>query len=132
MIAAPPVQFHPSPIFDPASVQHVVAADHVTHVPGQTQGHILLKTDRFYQLLLAVPAGLLMPWHQSTRDATVTVMAGTGSLLLENAEPIHLQPGVHLYLPAGTPHAVEAETDITLIATFADPDSEIQFLDDHA
>jgi quercetin dioxygenase-like cupin family protein len=60
---------------------------------------------------------------------TVTVAAGTGALSLDEAEPIRLRPGVHLFLPGGTPHAVEAESDLALVATFTDPRPEIQFIE---
>ncbi len=126
----PPLRLDPVPLFDPAAVQHVAATEHARHVPGQTQGTILLQTDRIRQLLLAVPAGMTMPRHRATCDVTITVVAGTGALTLSasgDAEAVALRPGVHLFLPSGTPHAVEAEADLTLVATFADAAPEIQF-----
>lgn len=128
MTTKPPLTLDPSPIFDPSTAGHVVLAERVRHVPGQTQGSVLLQTDRLRQMLMAVPAGLTMPRHRATCDVTVTVAAGTGRLTLDGAEAIRLAPGVHLFLPAGTPHAVEAEADLTLVATFADPAAEIHFL----
>ena len=129
MTPAPPLRLDPAPLFDPSAVQHVDALGHARHVPGQTQGTVLLQTDRVRQLLLAVSAGLTLSRHRATCDVTVTVAAGDGALTLDGADPIRLRPGVHLFLPAGTPHAVEAEADLTLLATFADPEPEIQFSD---
>ena len=127
MSPAPPLHLDPTPLFDPSAVQFVVALQHARHVPGQTQGTVLLQTDRIRQLLLAVPAGLTLPRHLATCDVTLTVAAGDGTLRLDGADPIRLRPGVHLFLPARTPHAVKAEASLTLLATFADPAPEIQF-----
>ncbi len=124
----PPLKLDPAPLFDPAAVQHVDVTERARHVPGQTQGAVLLQTDRIRQMLMAVPAGLTMPRHRATCDATVTVAAGTGALTFDDAEPIALRAGVHLFMPAGVPHAVEATSDLTLIATFVEAAPEIQFL----
>ena len=129
MPTTPPLRIDPAPIFDPSAVQHVVVTERARHVPGQTQGTVLLQTDRVRQLLLAVPAGLTMPRHRATCDVTITVVAGTGALTLDGAEAVALRPGVHLFLPAQTPHAVEAEADLTIVATFADAAPEIQFIE---
>jgi nitric oxide dioxygenase len=127
MTPLPPLRLDPTPLFDPSAVQHVVVTEHARHVTGQTQGTILLQTDRVRQMLLAVPAGLTMPRHRATCDVTLTVAAGTGMFTGGDAEPVALRPGVHLFIPARTPHAVEATTDLTLVATFADAAPEIQF-----
>lgn len=125
----PPFSLDPSPLFDPATPHHVVLTERARHVPGQVVGAVLLQTNRLRQLLLGVAAGQAMPRHRATCDATVTVVEGAGRLALDGADPIRLRPGVHLFLPEGTPHAVEAEADLTLVATFADPEAEIHFLD---
>lgn len=125
----PPLTLDPSPVFDPSAVQHVVLTERVRHAPGQAVAAVVLQTDRLRQLLLGVAAGQVMPRHRATCDATVTVVAGTGTLTLDEDEPIRLAPGVHLFLPEGTPHAVESVTDLTLLATFADPQPGIHFLE---
>ncbi len=125
---APPLALNPTPIFDPATVQHVDVTARARHVPGQTQGSVLLQTDRVRQMLMAVPAGLTMPRHRATCDVTITVAAGTGSLPLDGAEAVALHAGVHLFLPAGTAHAVAAATDLTLVVTFTEAAPEIQFI----
>lgn len=129
MPTAPPLSLDPAPLFDPSAVQHVDLTERVRHVPGQAQGAVLLQTDRVRQLLLGVGAGQVMPRHRATCDVTVTVIAGAGALTLDDAGPVRLRLGVHLFLPAGAAHAVEAEADLTLVATFFDPAPEIHFLD---
>ena len=128
MPTKPPLSLDPSPIFASSTVQHVVLTERARHVPGQAIGAVLLQTDHLRQLLLGVAAGKAMPRHEATCDVTVTVVAGVGTLTLDGAEPICLRPGVHLFLPAGAPHAVEAEEDLTFVATFMDPAPEIHFL----
>lgn len=127
--AKPPLLLDPEPLLRPPVVGHVVVTEHARHERGQARGTVLLQTDRLRQLLLAVPEGQAMPRHRATCDATVTVIAGAGALTLDDADPILLRPGVHLFLPGGTPHAVEAEADLTLVATFADPAPDIQFIE---
>ena len=125
----PPLTLDPAPLLDPSAAGHVVLTERARHVPGQAAGAVLLQTGRLRQLLLGVAAGQAMPRHRASCDVTVTVVAGAGRLTRDAAAPIRLRPGVHLFLPAGTPHAVEAEADLTLVATFADAAPEIHFLD---
>lgn len=128
MPTKPPLSLDPSPVFDPSAVQHVVLTERTRHVPGQIVGAILLQTDRLRHLLMGVAAGQVMSWPRASCGVTVTVVAGAGRLTLDAAKSIRLRPGVHLFLPAGVPHAVEAEEDLTLVATFMDPAPEIHFL----
>ncbi len=126
---SPPLTLDPEPLLRPSAVGHVALTERVRHAPGQAIGVVLLQTDRLRQLLLGVAAGHAMPRHRATSDVTVTVVEGAGTLTLDGAEPVALRPGVHLVLPAGTPHAVGAEVDLTLVATFAEPRPEIEFLE---
>lgn len=123
-----PLSFDPAPLFDPSTVRHIDVTEQAQYVPGQVRGTVILETDRVRQLLFGVPEGQTMPRHRASCDVTVTVVAGTGALTLDEAEPIRLRPGGHLFLPEGTPHAVEAESDLALVATFAAPRPEIRFI----
>ncbi|HLT47956.1 MAG TPA: cupin domain-containing protein [Rubricoccaceae bacterium] len=124
----PPLHISPPPAA--TGVRHVSVFERVRYVPGEVHGAILLQNERLRQVLFCVAAGNDLPRHRATCDVAVTVIEGAGTLVLDDGAPLRLRPGVHLVMPEGTPHAVEAETDLALLATFASPTPAIHFLDD--
>lgn len=123
-----PFQVVPPPVFDASRLQHTSLRGHLRYVPGTVQGVILVQTSNLRQMLLCVPAGQGLPRHLATCDVTVRVIEGAGVLTVDGEEPVHLHEGSYLFMPAGQPHAVVAEKNLALLATFTQPNAEIRFL----
>ncbi|MEO0538935.1 MAG: cupin domain-containing protein [Cyanobacteria bacterium P01_A01_bin.123] len=56
--------------------------------------------------------------HTATRNATVQVLEGKGTLTL-NQDAIALEPGVLILMPANAPHSLVAATELTFILTLS-------------
>lgn len=83
--------------------------------PGVTR-KALTKDEQNSFSLLCLTAGTKMPEHTAPRNISVTVIEGRGVLILQGRE-ITLQPGVFVYLPANTPHALHALENLTFLHT---------------
>ncbi len=68
--------------------------------------------------LFCLAAGTEISEHTSTRNATVQVLAGSGTLTLAG-QPIALEPGVFIWMAAKAPHALEAETNLAFLLTLS-------------
>lgn len=75
----------------------------------------LARTSTFEAVHLVVRAGQTIPVHQVPGSLTLYCIAGHARL--EGASPPDLHAGDWLYLAPGTPHAVEAVTDASLLLT---------------
>jgi quercetin dioxygenase-like cupin family protein len=64
-------------------------------------------------------AGTDISEHTSTRNATVNVIAGTGTLTLEGKD-IPLTPGVFVFMKANAPHALNAEDNLAFLLTLSE------------
>lgn len=80
---------------------------------------VLLKVPYCQYTLLCLSAGTDIAEHSSTRNATVQVIEGQGTLTLEGQE-IHLEPGVIVFMPANAPHALKAEANLAFLLTLSD------------
>jgi quercetin dioxygenase-like cupin family protein len=76
----------------------------------------LVKDEQGQFSLICLTAGTVMPEHRAARNASVTVIEGHGILTLEGRE-ITLQPGVFVYIPANTPHALQALVNLAFLHT---------------
>ncbi|MBN3948972.1 MAG: cupin domain-containing protein [Nostoc sp. NMS7] len=83
--------------------------------PGVTR-KALVKNEQNSFSLLCLTAGTKMPEHTAPRPISVTIIAGCGVLTLEEQE-ITLQPGVFVYIPANTPHALHALDNLAFLHT---------------
>jgi quercetin dioxygenase-like cupin family protein len=83
--------------------------------PGVTR-KVLVKDEHTQFSLICLTAGTAMPKHTAARNISVTVIEGEGVLTLEEEE-IALQPGVFIYLPANTPHALRALSNLAFLHT---------------
>lgn len=72
---------------------------------------VFVKDDHSQQNLFCLAAGTTLEEHTSTKNATVMVIEGEGTLTL-NGENITLTPRVLVYMPANAPHALEATTNL--------------------
>ena len=76
----------------------------------------LVKDEQNSFSLLCFTAGTKMPEHTAPRPVSVTVIEGRGVLTLGRQE-ITLQPGVFVYMPANTPHALHAIENLAFLHT---------------
>ena len=72
---------------------------------------IFVKDAHTQQNLFCLAEGSTLEEHTSTKNATVIVLEGEGTLTL-NQEKIDLKQGVVVYMPAHAPHALEARTNL--------------------
>ncbi|MEB3288711.1 MAG: cupin domain-containing protein [Leptolyngbya sp.] len=68
--------------------------------------------------LFCLAAGAAISEHTSSRHATVNVVAGSGTLVLEG-QCIDLEPGVFALIQAHTPHALAASTNLAFLLTLS-------------
>jgi nitric oxide dioxygenase len=80
---------------------------------------VLLKDNNSQHSLFCLAAGTEIDEHTSTRNAVITVVEGTGNLNLEGKD-ITLAPGVFIFMPANTPHAVQAQENLTFTLTLSE------------
>ncbi|PSB02224.1 cupin domain-containing protein [Merismopedia glauca] len=83
---------------------------------------ILLKDSACQYTLLCLASGTEIREHTATRNATVHVIEGTGTLIL-NGNHISLESGVFLFIPANAPHAVQAVSNLAFLLTLSATDS---------
>jgi quercetin dioxygenase-like cupin family protein len=83
--------------------------------PGVTR-KALVKNEQNSFSLLCLTAGTKMPEHTAPRPISVTIIEGYGLLTLGGQE-ITLQPGVFVYIPANTPHALHAHDNLAFLHT---------------
>ena len=76
----------------------------------------LVKTDGYTALLMCVAAGTQLSEHTAPRTVTLTVIDGLGMLEL-NGKKVDLEPGVFVYMPANTPHALQAIENLAFLHT---------------
>jgi quercetin dioxygenase-like cupin family protein len=74
----------------------------------------LVKTEHQSFALVSLTAGTYLPEHTAPRPVSVTVIAGRGTLTLEGQD-VNLEPGVFVYMPAHTPHALQAIENLSLL-----------------
>jgi quercetin dioxygenase-like cupin family protein len=83
--------------------------------PGVTRKP-LVKDEQTSFSLLCLTAGTKISEHTVPRPVSVTVIEGRGVLTLGERE-IALQPGVFVYMPAKTPHALQASENLAFLHT---------------
>lgn len=76
----------------------------------------LVKDGQTSFALVCLSAGTQMPEHTAARNVSVTVIEGRGILTLAG-QAVPLEPGVFVYMPANTPHALEATENLAFLHT---------------
>jgi quercetin dioxygenase-like cupin family protein len=92
--------------------------DHLAFPASGVLSKVLWKDATCQYSLFCLAAGTEISEHTSSRNATVQVIAGSGTLTLEG-QPIALEPGVFVLMAANAPHALEAETDLAFVLTLS-------------
>ena len=95
-----------------------------------TASMVSLFADRTYdtqpplsQKLMNLRANSEIPEFDHSQDVTIAVLEGLGNLAVGD-RTVTLQPGVFVFIPAGIPRTLKAETtlNLVLINSEADPD----------
>ncbi|NEP83970.1 MAG: cupin domain-containing protein [Okeania sp. SIO3C4] len=74
----------------------------------------IVKDDACQYSLFCLAAQTEITEHTSTRNATIYVIEGNGSLTL-NGKAIPLEPGQFIFMPANAPHALSAVSNLSFI-----------------
>lgn len=80
---------------------------------------ILLEDANCRYTLLCLSLGKAIAEHTNPRNATVNVIEGQGIFTLAGKE-ISLETGVFIFIPANTPHAIQASTELTFLLTLSE------------
>lgn len=96
-------------------------ADQIQVQPGQVVSKTLAQNDAVSVTLFAFAAGEEIGTHDSTGDAMVTVLEGTGRFTV-GGTPHLVKAGETLVMPAGVPHAVYGEEAFKWLLTVVFPD----------
>jgi len=78
----------------------------------------LFKTPAMEAMLLNLPAGKHIAEHQVAGPITLQCLSGTASIEAVNTRK-ELRAGELMFLEAGAPHAVYAQSDCSLLVTIA-------------
>lgn len=82
----------------------------------ETKTHSLLKTDQMQMMRLVLIAGQTVPEHQVAGEMTLLCLEGR-VLVSTPGRQCRLAEGDLVLLPAHEPHALEAQTDCSLLVT---------------
>lgn len=80
---------------------------------------VLVKDNNSQYSLFCLAAGTEIDEHTSTRNAVITVVEGRGNINLEGKD-IALAPGVFVFMPANTPHAVQAQENLAFVLALSE------------
>lgn len=95
-------------------------ADQIHAEPGQIVSKTLAQNKAVSLTLFAFSKGEEISTHDSTGDAMVHVIDGTGQFTVDNVEHI-CKAGDVLVMPAKKPHAVFAKEDFKMLLTVVFP-----------
>lgn len=82
---------------------------------------VLLQDQQCQYTLFCLAAGTEISEHTATRNATVHVLEGRGTLTLDGQD-IALKPGTFVVMPAHAPHALAAADNLAFLLTFSEAD----------
>ena len=99
----------------------VKLTDQVLCQPGQVVSKTLAQNKAVSVTLFAFDQGEEIGTHDSTGDAMVTVLEGTGRFTV-GGTPHLVKAGETLVMPAGVPHAVYGEEAFKWLLTVVFPD----------
>jgi quercetin dioxygenase-like cupin family protein len=97
----------------PLTIQLRDEADYTKSGVSRTS---LVKDEQGQFSLVCLSAGTNIAEHTAPRNVTVTVIEGRGILTLDGSE-VALEPGVFVYMPAHTPHALQALENLAFLHT---------------
>jgi quercetin dioxygenase-like cupin family protein len=99
--------------------------DHLEFPESGVLSKVIWKDATCQYSLFCLAVGTEISEHTSTRNATVHVIAGSGTLTLAG-QPIALEPGVFVVMAANAPHALAAETNMAFLLTLSSESSSMR------
>ncbi len=75
---------------------------------------VLVKTPASNHTLMCLAKGSDISEHTSTREASVMVLKGEGTFVLDGKK-IKMKPGVFIFMPADAPHSLSASKDLAFL-----------------
>lgn len=103
----------------PLKATAISLVDMIEYPKTGVQRKTLLKDANCQSALMSLAAGTEIAQHTSPRNATVHIIEGQGMLTLEDKD-IVLEPGVFVFMPAATPHALKAIANLTFLLTLSE------------
>lgn len=79
---------------------------------------VVARGDVSNHTLMCLARGTDISEHTSSREATVTVLKGSGVFIL-NGRKIRMEPGVCIFMPARAPHALRASEDLAFLLSLS-------------
>lgn len=95
-------------------------ADQVVVSPGQVVSRTLAQNNHVSITLFGFAQGEEIGTHDSTGDAMVTVLEGTGRFTVDGTDYV-VNAGESIVMPAQKPHAVFAESEFKMLLTVVFP-----------
>jgi quercetin dioxygenase-like cupin family protein len=87
------------------------------------QSKILLEDAHCRYTLMLIAAETSLAEHASLRNATIHVLEGQGVLTLEGKD-IVLEPGVFVFMPSQSRHAIKSEKNLAFLLTLSEKAGE--------
>ncbi len=75
---------------------------------------VIVKTALSNVTLMCLSKGTQISEHTTLREASVSVLKGTGTFSI-GSRRVRMKPGVVIFLPKSTPHALHADTDCAIL-----------------
>jgi quercetin dioxygenase-like cupin family protein len=92
----------------------------VSYQPGQVVSRTLAQRSGVSVTLFAFDAGEGLSKHTASGDALVQVLEGSGKITLDEEEHV-VAAGESLVMPAGVPHALDADERFKMLLTVIKP-----------
>ena len=92
--------------------------DHIDYPESGILSNVIWKNKLCQYSLFCLAAKTEISEHTSTRNATVQVLEGTGTLTL-NGESIPLASGTFIFMAANAPHALESHSNLAFMLTLS-------------
>lgn len=97
-------------------------ADQVSYQPGQIVSKTLAQTGHHSVTLFAFDQGEAISAHDSSGDALITALDGTGTITIGGVEHL-VHAGQSIVMPAKVPHAVHATERFKMLLLVLFPDA---------
>lgn len=79
---------------------------------------VLAKGEMSNHTLMCLAAGTDISEHTSTREASVTVLKGKGTFVLDGKD-ILMEPGVFIFMPKNAPHSLSASENLAILLSLS-------------
>jgi quercetin dioxygenase-like cupin family protein len=88
--------------------------DHIEYSESGILSKVIVKDDVCQYSLFCLAANTEIAEHTATRNATIHVIEGNGTLTL-NGDKIPLEPGQFIFMPANAPHTLSAVSNLSFV-----------------